>query len=367
MSSIEFDRVSVVLGGSFRALNELSLRIEAGELVTVVGPSGSGKSTLLRTIAGLEHPAAGRLLIGGEDVREIDPRDRNVAMVFQDHALYSHRSAAGNLSFPLELRHVHEPEKSSRIARTAGSLGLSAVLDRLPRTLSLGQRNAVATGRALIREPDILLLDEPLANFDARARLRARVEVRKRHSQTRATTVYATNDQAEAMAVGDRIVVLNRGTLQQVDAPAAVYDSPGNLFVARFIGTPPMNAMSGRLVASESGYVWSAGDDRIRIPGYVIAEHPGLEDRTETTVVIGIRPEHLFPSVAEPFDSCVHGTCLEIEDQGSDRFARVDLGYASVVASIPESRPAPGVGNRSELAVDVDRLHFFDAETGRAL
>ncbi len=355
----------MVLGDGVPVLNEVSLRIEDGELVTVVGPSGSGKSTLLRTIAGLEHPSTGRLLIDGRDVHDVDPAERDVAMVFQDHALYSHRSTERNLSFPLELRHVHEPEKSSRVERVAGSLGLARVLERLPRTLSLGQRNALATGRALIREPHILLLDEPLANFDARARLHARVEVRKRHAQTRATTVYATNDQAEAMAVGDRIVVLNRGTVQQVDAPAVVYDSPANLFVARFIGTPPMNAISGRLEKVGADYVWSAGDDRLRLSSAVAEEHPGL--LIGATVVAGIRPEHVRPSIAEPFDTCLHGTCLAIEDHGPDRYAMVDLGYGTVVTRLPEGRRSPGRGNPVELAVDVNRLHFFDSETGTAL
>ncbi len=366
MPSVVLDGVSL-RRGDVVALNEVSLSIEDGELVTVVGPSGSGKTTLLRVIAGLEQPTSGRLLVDGTDVRGIRPADRDLAMVFQEHALYPHKTAERNLSFPLEVRHVEEPKLSARVAEVAHVMGLDRVLDRRPRTLSQGGRNALATGRALVRDPAILLLDEPLSNFDAKARLQARLEIRRRHERSGATTFYATNEQSEAMAIGDRTIVLNRGMVQQVDTPTAIYREPANLFVARFIGAPPMNAMTGRLEAEYPDYRWVAGDDRLLVPTSVVEAHPRLHDFMGRSVVMGIRPEHVHPAVAEPFQTCLHGVCVRIEDLGGMRLAQVDLGHGEMIAYVAGTDPLPGIGNPVELAVDVNRLHFFDPETGAAL
>lgn len=364
MPAIVFDRISLDREGVF-ALNGVSLEIEDGELLTVVGPSGSGKTALLRIIAGLEQPSGGRLLFDGTDMIGAEPLHRDVAMVFQEHALYSHKTAEANLAFPLEVHHVQEPERTSRVAKMATAMRLARILDRLPKTLSIGQRNAVATGRALVRDPAILLLDEPLANFDARARLHARVEIRERHDQSGATTIYATNDQAEAMALGDRVVVLNRGTLQQIGPPELIYGEPANLFVARFVGTPPMNAMTGLFEAVYPDFRWSSGDDRLVIPTRIVESRPRLREFTGRRIVIGIRPQHVHPTVAAPSGTWMRGTCLRIEDHGSDRFAHVELGSGQMVARIGEQ--VPGIGTSTELAVDVERLHFFDPETGAAV
>ena len=366
MPAIVFDRVTVS-HGEIHALNDVTLAFEERELVTVVGPSGSGKSTLLRVIAGLETLSSGRLLIDGSDVGGVGSAKRDVAMVFQEHALYPHKTAEGNLLFPLEVRHVDEPERSTRVERMARMLGLHRLLERQPRTLSVGQRNAVATGRALVRDPAILLLDEPLANLDAKTRLRTRLEVRLRHEQSRATTLYATNDQAEAMALGDRTVVLNRGMVQQFDRPPVVYGRPANLFVARFVGSPPMNALSGVLEPEYPDYTWTSGNHQLTIPTRVVEQHPGLHGFMGRRVVLGIRPQHLRPTVAEPFTSTLHGTCRQIEDHGDERFAHLDVGEATVVVQVVDGGPVPGVGNRTEITVDLGHLHFFDPETGTAI
>jgi multiple sugar transport system ATP-binding protein len=366
MPSVVLDGVSLSRGDVV-ALNEVSLSIDNGELATVVGPSGSGKTTLLRVIAGLEQPTAGRLLIDGTDVRGIPPADRDLAMVFQDHALYPHKTAERNLSFPLEVRQVEEPKRSTRVAEVAHLMGLDRVLDRRPKTLSQGRRNALATGRALVRDPKIMLLDEPLASFDAQARLQARLEIRRRHEQSGATTFYATNEQSEAMAIGDRTIVLNRGMVQQVDTPTAIYREPVNLFVARFIGSPPMNAITGRLEPDYPDYHWVTGDERLLVPTSVVEAHPRLHEYMGRSVVMGIRPEHVHPAVAEPFETCLHGVCVRIEDLGGVRLARVDVGHGDEIVCIVDRDPIPGVGNPVELAVDVNRLYFFDPETGAAL
>lgn len=366
MPSIKLENVSLVRDGIV-GLNDVSLEIGDREFVAVVGPSGAGKSSFLRVVAGLEFPTSGRLFIDDVDVGRIEPKDRDVAMVFQEHALYSHKTAEGNLGFPLDVRHVGEPERSIRIGRTARAMGLVRLLARRPRTLSVGQRNAVATGRALVRDPKILLMDEPLANLDAKSRVRTRVEIRQRHEQSEATTIYATNDQSEAMAVGDRVVVLNRGAVQQFASPTALYDAPANLAVARFIGSPTMSVMSGTLEPEYPDYVWSAGDDRLVIPTRVVELHPGLHYYMGGQVMIGLRSENIRPAVNEPFASCLHGVCTQIEDQGSDRFAHFDLGYGTAVARLIDGGRVPGLGNPTELFVRTDRLHFFDPHSGSAL
>lgn len=367
MPSIVFDRVTVAHPQEVLALNDVSLRIEDGELVSVVGPSGSGKSTLLRVIAGLTKPTGGRLLVDGEDVAGLEPASRSVAMVFQDHALYPHMSAESNLAFPLKMRHIDEPERSFRVGRTARAMGLARLLARRPKTLSLGQRNAVATGRALVRDPSILLLDEPLSNFDAQARLRGRIEIRRRHLQSGATTVYATNDQSEALSIADRTAVLNRGTIQQLDEPASIFRHPANLFVARFIGSPPMNVLSGRLEPMYPDYQLAIGADTVALSTRIVDAHPGLHELMGSTVLVGVRPENLHPAAGERSDSCFHGVFVRVEDQGSEQFAEVDLGRSRVLARLEVDRPRPGVGHEVELALDADHLHFFDPESGAAL
>ena len=365
--TVVFDRVSVVHAQHVIALNDVTLEIGSRELWAVIGPSGSGKSTLLRVIAGLETLSSGRLLVDGEDLLGVAPADRDVAMVFQDHALYSHKTAGGNLSFPLEVRGVDESERTTRVVKIARLLGLGKVLDRRPKVLSLGQRNAVATGRALVRNPRILLLDEPLANLDARTRLRARIEIRRRHHESGATTIYATNDQSEALAVADRVVVLNRGMVQQIDTPEGVYDRPANLFVARFVGTPPMNAMTGLIEPRYPDYVWRPGESDLTIPNAVVERSPRLHEFMGRQVVLAVRAEHLRSAASDPFKITLHGICLRIEDHGDSAFALVDLGNDVVTVRLHENSTALGVGNPAEIAVDVNHLHFFDPETGLAL
>src|SRR5437016_4313449 len=252
MARVELEHVDKVYPGGTHALSDFTLAVDDGELVVLVGPSGCGKSTVLRLIAGLEEATAGTVRIGERVVNELPPQERNVAMVFQDYALYPYLSARGNLEFPLKMRRLRRDEMRQRVERVAGLLDITALLDRLPKQLSGGQRQRIAMGRALVREPAVFLLDEPLSNLDAKLRVQVRAEIKELQQRTRTTMAYVTHDQVEAMTLGDRVAVLDRGRLQQAAPPGELYDRPANAFVAGFIGNPPMNLFPAR-VALENG------------------------------------------------------------------------------------------------------------------
>jgi multiple sugar transport system ATP-binding protein len=333
------------------AIDDASFGIRDGELLVLVGPSGCGKSTLLRLIAGLEEASAGTILIGDRDVTQLEPRDRDIAMVFQSYALYPHMTVARNLGFGLELR-GHEPaEIEQRVKQAAETLELTQFLDRLPRQLSGGQRQRVALGRALVRHPQVFLLDEPLSNLDAKLRASTRAEIARLHRTLGTTMIYVTHDQVEAMTLGQRIVVLDKGVIQQIDAPMQIYERPVNLFVAGFLGNPAMNFFRGRL---RDGVLEGNGV-QLRLPA--VKASAGQE------IVAGVRPEDLH--IVEGPGSLT-GTVELLESVGSEAFIHATSGGWKLIArSSPYNLPA--VGARITLQPAPDRLHFFDAQTGKRL
>jgi multiple sugar transport system ATP-binding protein len=333
------------------AIDDASFGIRDGELLVLVGPSGCGKSTLLRLIAGLEEASAGSILIGERDVTKLEPRDRDIAMVFQSYALYPHMTVARNLGFGLELR-GHEPaEIEQRVKQAAETLELTQFLDRLPRQLSGGQRQRVALGRALVRHPQVFLLDEPLSNLDAKLRASTRAEIARLHRTLGTTMIYVTHDQVEAMTLGQRIVVLDKGLIQQIDAPMQIYERPVNLFVAGFLGNPAMNFFRGRL---RDGVLEGNGV-QLRLP--TVKAQAGQE------IVAGVRPEDLHVVAG---DGSLTGTVELLESVGSEAFIHATSGGWKLIArSSPYNLPA--VGARITLQPAPDRMHFFDAQTGKRL
>jgi multiple sugar transport system ATP-binding protein len=392
MASIHFEGVGKVFPDGTVALDDLDLDVEDGEFVVLVGPSGSGKSTALRIVAGLEDASAGTVRIGERVVNDVEPKDRDVAMVFQSYALYPHMSAEDNIGFPLRMRREETAKIRERVARTAGRLDIGALLERRPRQLSGGQRQRVALGRAIVREPRAFLMDEPLSNLDAQLRVEMRAYVAQLHRQLGKTILYVTHDQVEAMTMGDRVAILRGGVLEQVDAPQALYDRPASMFVAAFMGSPAMNLLRGRLVAEEGTRpALLLGGARLPLPDPVMEARPALMGRVGEEVVVGIRPEALRP--ASGARAALEGPVVLRESLGSDVLVHVELDAPAVLAGerleaareiggadvngAPPGRARiaarlePSVraatGDRLRLAVDPDRLHFFDPHSERAL
>jgi ABC-type sugar transport system ATPase subunit len=337
--------------GAVPALRAIDLEAADGELLVVVGPSGSGKTTLLRITAGLELPSAGSIAIGGRDVTRRPPGRRNVAMVFQSYALFPHLTAAENIGIGLEAREVPRDERRRRVAEAARVVGCEQLLDRRPHELSGGERQRVALARALVRDPDVSLLDEPLSNLDAQLRIQMRAELKELHREVGATMVYVTHDQVEALTLGDRIVVLNEGAIQQVGVPADVFWRPENTFVARFIGSPPMNLFP----ATVDGSVLAAGPLRVALPtGTAVPARSRLE--------AGVRPEHVRIGDVEGPAAEVH----LVEPAGAEVYVRLRVDAHEVVARMPAGTE-PQLGSRVRVAVAADALHLFDAETGKRI
>ncbi len=374
MTDVVFDHVSKVFPGGAIAVDDLSLTVNDGEFLILVGPSGCGKSTALRMVAGLERISAGTISVSGAVLNDIPPKDRDIAMVFQNYALYPHMTVERNLGFALRQRKVPRDESARRVGDMAAMLGLDELLQRRPGQLSGGQRQRVAMGRALVREPQVFLLDEPLSNLDAKLRVQMRAELKKLHHRLGITTIYVTHDQVEAMTLGDRIAVLSAGRLQQLGAPQEVYDRPTNVFVAGFIGSPPMNLLSGTARAEQI----SAGD--LEFPRAGVADGD---------LVVGIRPEGLRPvseehpgpgfelhvDVVEPLgdEVLVHGTVsardagVQIEPEEATLLADgIAQDRAAVTVRLaPDVRPTPG--STVHLAVDPAGVHLFEADSGIAI
>lgn len=365
MALLELRGVTRMSPEGERLVSDLDLRVEDGELLTVVGPSGSGKTTLLRLIAGLEELDAGEILLDGERIDGLPAAHRNVAMVFQDDALYHHLTAGRNLEFPLRLRGMEAEVRDDEVDREARAFGIRRILDRKPGELSAGYQQRVATGRAMIRQAALLLLDEPLARLDARAKLGLRRELDRVRAEAGVTVVYVTNDQSEAMAIGDRVAVVSRGVLQQVDRPKHLYDHPATLFVARFIGSPPMNVLPADPFADGDDLVLRIGDDHLRVEGGV---HEGVERYVGDGVLVGIRPERLAVAGPDaPFHHCLHPRVVALEDLGADTILHTELREGrELVAKVP-SPVHVSAGNRLELLVDIHHLHFFDPHDGRSV
>ncbi len=373
------------------AVKDFSLVVADGEFLVLVGPSGCGKSTVLRMIAGLEEITSGAVRIDGKLVNTLPPRERDIAMVFQSYALYPHMTVAENIGFSLKIQHMDHDEIDRRVLETARLLDLETLLLRKPKNLSGGQRQRVAIGRAIVREPKLFLMDEPLSNLDAKLRVQMRDEIAEIQERLGVTTIYVTHDQIEAMTMADRVAVMRRGTLQQVDKPQVLYEQPVNLFVAAFIGSPPMNLVEGHIKPSDSGAIVTIGGQQLALPTSVIELHPGLRDTmtSGSPIAIGIRPEDLEDAWLRPANRAVQlevtvgrvaalGAEVEIHflldapPIGTEeaRLAKgesiEDAPRSSTTGCLASLNPRTTVqsGDRVLLTVDVSRMHFFDQTTG---
>jgi multiple sugar transport system ATP-binding protein len=394
VAGITLENVSKVYPDGTLAVQSLDLDVRDGELVVFVGPSGCGKTTALRMVAGLEEVTEGTIRIGDEVVNDLPPKDRDIAMIFQNYALYPHMSAFDNMAFALKLRSVDRPERRRRVGDAARVLGLGDVLPKRPRTLSGGQRQRVAMGRAIVREPRAFLMDEPLSNLDAKLRVQMRAEIARLQRELDVTTIYVTHDQSEAMTLGERVAVMRDGRLQQLDEPKGLYDRPVNLFVAEFIGSPAMNLVGGDLERSNGDYVVRFGEESLRLGRETLTERPALAQMEGRRLVVGIRPEDLEDAAlasGTPADRRISATVDIVEDLGSE--ALVHFGVqappvrgedvkaavgAEALEATEEAARRKGTlfvarldratraraGERIEVAVKTERLHFFDPDTG---
>jgi multiple sugar transport system ATP-binding protein len=335
-------------------IHGVSITIDDGQFVVLVGPSGCGKSTLLRMIAGLENITAGELSIGDRVVNDLPPKERDVAMVFQNYALYPHMTVAANMAFSMKLRGAPKDEIEKRVARAAEILGLSQLLERFPRQLSGGQRQRVAMGRAIVRDPQVFLFDEPLSNLDAKLRVQMRTEIKELHQRLKTTTIYVTHDQIEAMTMADKIVVMHDGRVEQIGAPLELYDRPQNLFVAGFIGSPAMNFLRGSIRVNGKLEFQGPGDARLPLAA---APH-GSDGRA---AVYGVRPEHFTLA-----DDGADATIQVVEPTGSEIQIIARMGGTDITAAFRERHPFKP-GDKIRLKPDPRLVHLFDADTGQRL
>jgi multiple sugar transport system ATP-binding protein len=386
VAEITLDKLTKVYGDGTRAVSDLDLEIEDGEFVVLVGPSGCGKTSALRMVAGLEPITGGRVVIGGEVVNKLPPKDRDIAMIFQNYALYPHMSAFENMAFGLKLRGMKKDRRADRVRGAAKTLGLAEVLPKKPRTLSGGQRQRVAMGRAIVREPRAFLMDEPLSNLDAKLRVEMRAEIARLQRELGVTTIYVTHDQVEAMTLGDRVAIMRDGVLQQVAGPQALYDRPRNLFVAEFIGSPAMNLVGADVVRSNGDLVAKFGDTTLAIGEQVLSSRPALPRFEGRRLILGVRPEDIEDAAFGEGERL--SAVVDIrEDMGSEVFVHFDAGArmvpgedvkAAVGEEAAEVKSSAWVARLDrdttaveqqpiELTVDTNRLHFFDPETGDAI
>ncbi len=400
VSEIVFEHVSKVFADGTAAVTDLDLRIEDGEFCVLVGPSGCGKSTALRLVAGLEEVTRGAIVIGDQVVNGVPPQRRDLAMVFAGSALYPHLAVGDNLEFSLKVQGEPPERRATRVAREAGRLGLGGLLGRRPRQLAEGERQRAALGRALVREPRAFLMDEPLSSLDASLRVKLRVAIARLHRESGTTILYVTHDHGEAMALGDRVAVMRRGRLEQVDEPKAIYDRPATLFVAAFVGSPPMNLWHVRLVEHDRRVMVVCGGQRLVLPADVLTDNPALEDHVGRHLILGLRPEALAladadarsagPVLVLPVTAVealgshllVHleaeGAGMQLasasdalhagvrEEHGHESAAVFTRPTSSLVARLsPHARVRPG--ERVRLSVNLERAHFFDPDTQRAL
>jgi multiple sugar transport system ATP-binding protein len=390
MADVVFNEVNKVYENGFHAVHDLTLDIRDGEFLVLVGPSGCGKTTALRMVAGLEEISSGELSIGERVVNDLSPKERDIAMVFQNYALYPHLTVYENIAFGLRLRKEAKEEVNRRVAWAAQMLDLTPFLENKPKQLSGGQRQRVAMGRAIVRQPQVFLMDEPLSNLDAKLRVQMRADIAKLQHDLGTTTLYVTHDQVEAMTMGDRVAVMSGGLLQQVAAPQALYDAPANLFVAGFIGTPPMNLLEATVSANGEVAV-SFGPTSLAIPEQALAAYPKLRAYHGRTVVAGLRSQFLHPAGERPELPTIDAQVELVEALGGesivyfriDAFAirqgqHVEVGETptseegvvasrpNLVAQFPAHTPVR-LSEQVPVAVDVARMHFFDGETGEPL
>lgn len=366
MAQVNLKNIQKVYPGGVSAVKETNLSIESREFLVIVGPSGCGKSTLLRIIAGLEDPTHGEVWIGGKMVNHFPPKDRDIAMVFQNYALYPHMTVFENMSFGLRLRGYAKTEIQQRVNDAAEILGIKSLLNRKPKALSGGERQRVAVGRAIVRKPLVFLFDEPLSNLDAKMRVQMRAEIRKLHQRLQTTMIYVTHDQTEAMTMGDRIVVMNKGVVQQVADPIAIYEKPSSHFVATFIGSPPMNVIQGKIERSDKVYYFNEGNFRLKIVDEMTSALSGYEGKI---VVFGIRPEDLYDKLFvtdAPLNAVFTATVEVVEPLGAEVFLHLKVGRHLIIARVgPHNRP--GVNQDLDLVFDMGKAHFFDKDTGAVI
>jgi multiple sugar transport system ATP-binding protein len=396
VAEVTFSSVGKVYGDGTRAVADLDLQVGDGEFIVLVGPSGCGKTTALRMVAGLEEISEGEIRIGERVVNDLEPADRDVAMVFQNYALYPHMSIYDNIAFGLKMRRTPKGEIDGRVREIARILGLHDMLERKPRQLSGGQRQRVAMGRAIVRNPAAFLMDEPLSNLDAKLRVQMRAEVSRIQHELGATTIYVTHDQVEAMTMGDRVAVLRKGELQQIDDPEILFNAPANLFVGSFIGSPAMNLIEASLARRDGGLVAEVGAQDVPLPAAALAARPALARYEGRKIAMGIRPEHVREPEAAGA-SALAGTVVVTEALGSERLVHIEIPATPVVseevlevmsdadAALAETLEAdarerravliarfdaslrPQPHDRIEVGLAADKAHFFDLETGLAI
>jgi multiple sugar transport system ATP-binding protein len=362
MAQVSLKNVVKIFQGGVIAVNDVSFGVENKEFVVLVGPSGCGKSTTLRLIAGLETASEGDIFIGNRRVNNVPPKDRDIAMVFQNYALYPHMTVYENMAFGLKLKKYPKDEINSRVKEAAGILGLEELMARKPRELSGGQRQRVAVGRSIVRKPMVFLFDEPLSNLDAKLRVQMRMELHRLHIRLQSTMIYVTHDQTEAMTLGDRIVVMKDGLIMQIDTPTNVYNSPINKFVASFIGAPPMNFLEGKIITKEGKLYFDEGNFRIKI---VEGMFGALENYIGKRVTLGVRSEDiydkLFVSEAPP-ENIVTMTCEVVEHLGSEVYIHMNTGKHILVARVAGDAN-PQINQDMDVVFDMSKIHFFDKTT----
>ena len=382
MSTLTLDRVDKYFSGGFHAVRNIDLHVRDGEFLVLVGPSGCGKSTALRIIAGIETQTSGDVLIDGRRVNDATPQERNLAMVFQDFALYPHMTGRQNIAFPLGRERLHHTDVDARVDAVAKSLHLSDILENKPSQMSGGQRQRVAMARAIIRQPSAFLMDEPLSNLDAKLRVQTRAHIARLHARLGVTTVYVTHDQVEAMTLGTRVAVMRDGVIVQLGTPQELYDRPDDVFVASFMGSPAMNLYN----ASLSGDSLTIGRQDLRVPSSVFERRPALRNATDRSVIVGIRPEDFEDAAivdAPDPDATLRGEVAFVEGLGSELIVHFTLDAPRY--EVPDTDPTPQVYGRPvsvgrfgptsslsiyaplEIVVDVDNLHFFDPITTRSI
>lgn len=366
MAQVTLKAVSKIYPGNVVAVNNVNLEIKDKEFLVLVGPSGCGKSTTLRMIAGLEEISEGEIYIGDRLVNDVPPKDRDIAMVFQNYALYPHMSVRNNMAFGLKLRKFPKTEINKRVQEAAEILGITSLLERKPKALSGGQRQRVAVGRAIVRKPQVFLFDEPLSNLDAKLRVQMRTEISKIHSRIQATMIYVTHDQTEAMTMGDRIVVMKDGLIQQIDDPISLYDNPKNKFVAGFIGTPPMNFVEGVIEGTGDNLFFNEGNFRILIP-------PKFKDKlaqyNQKKIIFGIRPEDIYdPSFTHVKDEGAEVTAkIEIiEPMGAEVYLYLTTGKTPFIARL-DSHIQAEIDEMKKLVFNTNKCHFFDPTTEKTI
>ena len=357
MAGLTFKHIYKIYDGNVTAVEDFNLEIKDEEFIVFVGPSGCGKSTTLRMVAGLEDISKGELYIGDKLVNDIEPKDRDIAMVFQNYALYPQMTVRENMSYALKIAKVPKEHIDQKVNQVAAVLGLEQYLDRKPAALSGGQRQRVALGRAIVRDPQVFLMDEPLSNLDAKLRVQTRAEITRLHEQLDTTFIYVTHDQTEAMTMADRIVIMNDGKIQQVDTPENVYQNPKNLFVATFIGSPQMNLISTTISKEDDGYYANTKTYKFKIAD---SKGKALEEKgwLGKELKVGIRPEHIYDSYRKT-DSIIHGEVTFIELLGSSQFVYMDVGEDQMLATLNMDTKVQK-GDEIELYLDAEKMNFFD-------